>query len=52
MDNSAGGLIRTMSVGGHKAPVVSVDWSTSIDCRMCLTGSMDGKVQVSTLLAQ
>ncbi|XP_074643706.1 WD repeat-containing protein 91-like [Tubulanus polymorphus] len=46
------GAQKTMILSGHKAPVVTVDWSTAIDCRMCLTGAMDGKVMVSTLLKQ
>ena len=46
------GLVKVMDLGGHKTPVVGVDWSTAIDCRMCITGSMDGKVRISTLLVQ
>ncbi|CAH1783824.1 unnamed protein product [Owenia fusiformis] len=45
-------LSRSLSLGGHKAPVVCVDWASAIDCRTCLTGSMDGKVRASTLLRQ
>ena len=41
-----------MLLGGHKTPVVSVDWSASADTMTCLTASMDGKVRVSTLLAR
>ncbi|RVE65460.1 hypothetical protein OJAV_G00116810 [Oryzias javanicus] len=61
--SSTGGLIyrltsgepaleRVLSLGGHKAPVVTVDWSSALDCGTCLTASMDGKVKLSTLLAQ
>jgi hypothetical protein len=44
------GAQKMMLLGGHKAPVVTCDWSTAIDCRTCLTGAMDGNVIVSTLL--
>uniref|UniRef100_A0A3Q2QQ86 WD repeat-containing protein 91 n=1 Tax=Fundulus heteroclitus TaxID=8078 RepID=A0A3Q2QQ86_FUNHE len=61
--SSAGGLIyrvtndepaleRVLSLGGHKAPVVTVDWCSAVDCGTCLTASMDGKIKLSTLLAQ
>ncbi|KAF6714441.1 WD repeat-containing protein 91 [Oryzias melastigma] len=61
--SSTGGLIyrltsgepaleRVLSLGGHKAPVVTVDWSSALDCGTCLTASMDGKIKLSTLLAQ
>lgn len=41
-----------MYLGGHKAPVVTVDWCSAVDCGTCLTASMDGKIKLSTLLAQ
>ncbi|XP_069084042.1 WD repeat-containing protein 91 isoform X3 [Pleurodeles waltl] len=41
-----------LSLGGHRAPVVTVDWSTAMDCGTCLTASMDGKIKLTTLLAQ
>ncbi|KAJ4926444.1 hypothetical protein JOQ06_008617 [Pogonophryne albipinna] len=61
--SSSGGLIyrltdrepaleSVLSLGGHKAPVVTVDWSSAMDCGTCLTASMDGKIKLSTLLAQ
>ncbi|XP_075993473.1 WD repeat-containing protein 91 [Genypterus blacodes] len=61
--SSTGGLIYTLtngnpaldsvlSLGGHKAPVVTVDWCSAVDCGTCLTASMDGKIKLSTLLAQ
>ncbi|KAF3702373.1 WD repeat-containing protein 91 [Channa argus] len=61
--SSSGGLIyrltnrepsleSVMSLGGHKAPVVTVDWCSAVDCGTCLTASMDGKIKLSTLLAQ
>ncbi|XP_056586567.1 WD repeat-containing protein 91 [Triplophysa dalaica] len=46
------GLESVLSLGGHKAPVVTVDWCTAMDCGTCLTASMDGKIKVNTLLAQ
>ncbi|XP_054468325.1 WD repeat-containing protein 91 [Anoplopoma fimbria] len=45
-------LESMLSLGGHKAPVVTVDWCSAVDCGTCLTASMDGKIKLSTLLAQ
>ncbi|KAM3599742.1 uncharacterized protein V6R79_010652 [Siganus canaliculatus] len=61
--SSTGGLIYRLTkgepalesvlpLGGHKAPVVTVDWCSAVDCGTCLTASMDGKIKLSTLLAQ
>uniref|UniRef100_A0A8C6IGA6 WD repeat-containing protein 91 n=1 Tax=Mus spicilegus TaxID=10103 RepID=A0A8C6IGA6_MUSSI len=44
-------LENCLSLGGHRAPVVTVDWSTAMDCGTCLTASMDGKIKLTTLLA-
>ncbi|XP_062268799.1 WD repeat-containing protein 91 isoform X2 [Platichthys flesus] len=63
MCSSSGGLINrltngepaldsVLALGGHKAPVVTVDWCSAVDCGTCLTASMDGKIKLSTLLAQ
>ncbi|CAE1317798.1 WD repeat-containing protein 91 [Acanthosepion pharaonis] len=41
---------KVLSLQGHKGLVTTVDWSPSIDTRVCLTGSLDGKVKISTLL--
>ncbi|KAM8973843.1 WD repeat-containing protein 91 [Pelodytes ibericus] len=41
-----------LSLGGHRAPVVTVDWSSAVECGTCLTASMDGKIRLTTLLAQ
>lgn len=41
-----------MAIGGHKSPVVTVDWSTVGDCSICATASMDGTIKISTLLSQ
>ncbi|XP_071793240.1 WD repeat-containing protein 91-like [Asterias amurensis] len=46
------GALRLLTILGHRTPVVSVDWCTSVNTGMCLTGSMDGRVQVTTLLTQ
>ncbi|XP_077479598.1 WD repeat-containing protein 91 [Stigmatopora argus] len=45
-------LESVLSLGGHKAPVVTVDWCSALDCGTCLTASMDGKIKLSTLLSQ
>ncbi|KAG7477133.1 hypothetical protein MATL_G00090910 [Megalops atlanticus] len=49
---SPNGLENILALGGHKAPVVTVDWCSAVDCGTCLTASMDGKIKLSTLLAQ
>ena len=41
-----------MEVKGHKSAVTTVDWSPNIDTQMCLTGAMDGKIRVTTLLPE
>ncbi|CAL8341580.1 unnamed protein product [Arctogadus glacialis] len=41
----------SLSLGGHRSPVVTLDWSSALDCGTCLTASMDGRIRVSTLLA-
>ncbi|XP_037609115.1 WD repeat-containing protein 91 [Sebastes umbrosus] len=50
--NGEPALESVLSLGGHKAPVVTVDWCSAVDCGTCLTASMDGKIKLSTLLAQ
>ncbi|XP_053574951.1 WD repeat-containing protein 91 isoform X1 [Bombina bombina] len=51
--NSDGSTLEScLSLGGHRAPVVTVDWSTAVECGTCLTASMDGKIRLTTLLAQ
>ncbi|XP_019114160.1 WD repeat-containing protein 91 isoform X2 [Larimichthys crocea] len=52
LNNGEPALESVLSLGGHKAPVVTVDWSSAVDCGTCLTASMDGKIKLSTLLAQ
>lgn len=44
------GLRQVLSLPEHKSPVVSVDWSSLQSCYTCLTGSVDGTVQVTSLL--
>ncbi|ESO82720.1 hypothetical protein LOTGIDRAFT_177643 [Lottia gigantea] len=46
------GLKKTMELKGHKSSVTTVDWSPSLDTRVALSGAMDGKIKVSTLLSQ
>lgn len=41
-----------LNISGHKLPVTTVDWYTAMECSTCLCGSADGKITVSTLLAQ
>ncbi|VDI82357.1 Hypothetical predicted protein [Mytilus galloprovincialis] len=43
---------RVMEVKGHTSSVTTVDWSPNIDTQMCLTGAMDGKIRVTTLLSE
>ncbi|XP_066446453.1 WD repeat-containing protein 91 isoform X2 [Eleutherodactylus coqui] len=51
--NSDGSTLENcLPLGGHRAPVVTVDWSTAVECGTCLTASMDGKIRLTTLLAQ
>ncbi|XP_034048332.1 WD repeat-containing protein 91 isoform X2 [Thalassophryne amazonica] len=52
LTNGEPALESVLSLGGHKAPVVTVDWCSAMDCGTCLSASMDGKIKVSTLLAQ
>uniref|UniRef100_A0A8C9ZQT4 WD repeat-containing protein 91 n=1 Tax=Sander lucioperca TaxID=283035 RepID=A0A8C9ZQT4_SANLU len=52
LTNGEPALESVLSLGGHKAPVVTVDWCSAVDCGTCLTASMDGKIKLSTLLAQ
>ncbi|XP_038608413.1 WD repeat-containing protein 91 [Tachyglossus aculeatus] len=52
MSSSDRVLESCLSLGGHRAPVVTVDWCTAMDCGTCLTASMDGKIKLTTLLAQ
>ncbi|XP_071946900.1 WD repeat-containing protein 91-like [Antedon mediterranea] len=40
----------TLTILGHKTPVVSVDWGSTMNTGMCLTGSMDGRLRVTMLL--
>lgn len=44
------GLYEVLSLPEHKSSVVSVDWSSSLSCYTCLTGSIDGSIQVTSLL--
>ncbi|XP_064600272.1 WD repeat-containing protein 91-like isoform X2 [Liolophura sinensis] len=50
--NNMYGLAKIMELKGHRSGVTTVDWSPSVDTRVCLTGAMDGKVKVSTLLSR
>lgn len=47
------GLVYMMDLRGHRSSLITtVDWSPSIDTKICLTGYLDGKIIVSTLLSQ
>ncbi|XP_071323100.1 WD repeat-containing protein 91 [Trachinotus anak] len=52
LTNGEPALESVLALGGHKAPVVTADWCSAVDCGTCLTASMDGKIKLSTLLAQ
>ncbi|GAB1607859.1 hypothetical protein Ahia01_001069800, partial [Argonauta hians] len=43
---------KHLSLKGHQGLVTTVDWSPSVDTRICLTGSLDGKVKISTMLTK
>lgn len=45
-------LSQVLSLPYHKQSVMSVDWTTSLSCSTCLTGSMDGSIQITSLLKQ
>lgn len=47
-----GGFSNVLSVGKHRCPVVTVDWSLADNCSTCATGSTDGSICVATLLSQ
>uniref|UniRef100_T1IIU8 WD repeat-containing protein 91 n=1 Tax=Strigamia maritima TaxID=126957 RepID=T1IIU8_STRMM len=41
-----------MRLEGHKVPVITMDWATTMDCGTCISASLDGQIRVSTLLAK
>ncbi|KAK7066682.1 WD repeat-containing protein 91 [Halocaridina rubra] len=45
-------LEQVLTVGGHKSPVVTVDWCNSLQCGVSVSASLDGAVTVSTLMHQ
>ncbi|XP_031557069.1 WD repeat-containing protein 91-like [Actinia tenebrosa] len=45
-------LTQVLTLPYHKQPVMSVDWTTSLSCSTCLTGSVDGSIQITSLLKQ
>lgn len=51
LTNTERAMEPCLSLGGHRAPVVTVDWCTAMDCGTCLTASMDGRIKLTTLLA-
>ncbi|KAL5021151.1 hypothetical protein ScPMuIL_000306 [Solemya velum] len=50
MTKTVAGMSAMMEVKGHRSSVTTVDWSPSLDTHAFLTGSMDGKIKISTLL--
>jgi hypothetical protein len=49
LSNSVGGTLSpVLNLREHRAPAVTVDWSASV--HSCLTGALDGRICVSTLL--
>ena len=44
--------LRSLYLGGHRTPVVTVDWCPMTETRLCVTGSMDGRVRVSSVMPQ
>ena len=52
VDNKQASLEKEQTLLGHRSPVVSVDWISASNYGHCLTGSMDGRIHVTTLLNQ
>lgn len=50
--NADGSVKHVLSLGGHKSPTITVDWSPALECGNCITASIDGEIRVTTLLAQ
>ncbi|XP_061165038.1 WD repeat-containing protein 91-like [Saccostrea echinata] len=44
-------LSHVMDIQGHGSFLTTVDWSPNMDTKVCLTGSMDGTIKISTLLS-
>ncbi|XP_002124829.2 WD repeat-containing protein 91 [Ciona intestinalis] len=47
---SLGTLKKVLTLVDHRSPVLSLDWTSALKCAYCMTGGMDGKVNVTTLL--
>ncbi|XP_066977723.1 WD repeat-containing protein 91 isoform X1 [Macrobrachium rosenbergii] len=45
-------LEQVLTAGGHKSPVVTVDWCSTLQCGLSVSASLDGTVTVSTLMHQ
>ncbi|XP_065182908.1 WD repeat-containing protein 91-like [Sycon ciliatum] len=43
---------KAVTLRGHAAPVVGIDWNTALSCSTCLSSAQDGSIYVSTLLKQ
>ncbi|XP_037777901.1 WD repeat-containing protein 91-like isoform X4 [Penaeus monodon] len=46
------GLEQVLQVGGHKSPVVTVDWCNALQCGTSVAAALDGSVTVATLMRQ
>ncbi|KAK4288121.1 hypothetical protein Pmani_038837 [Petrolisthes manimaculis] len=44
------GLEQVVSMGGSRAPVVTVDWSHNLQCGTAVAAALDGSVNVATLM--
>ncbi|XP_071546670.1 WD repeat-containing protein 91 isoform X2 [Panulirus ornatus] len=45
-------LEQALIVGGHKSPVVTVDWCNALQCGPSVAAALDGSVTVATLMHQ
>ncbi|XP_063586753.1 WD repeat-containing protein 91-like isoform X2 [Penaeus indicus] len=46
------GLEQVLQVGGHRSPVVTVDWCNALQCGTSVAAALDGSVTVATLMRQ
>ncbi|KAG7176280.1 WD repeat-containing protein 91-like isoform X1 [Homarus americanus] len=45
-------LEQALVVGGHKSPIVTVDWCNALQCGTSVAAALDGSVTVATLMHQ
>lgn len=46
------GLDQVMAMGSSKTPVMTVDWSHTLQCGTSVAAALDGSVSVATLMHQ